>query len=142
MNINRICEIENYFKLWGVASPENLPPSKEMKEAIVDENGEVVTAVDSLAHTTGELNIADLATRGTARMEDIGPGSEWQDGPAYLKQDRSRWPISRAFVRNNPREEKRSKIYKLISHVNVTVSTGALSIMDRVTKWQEVPLHA
>jgi len=41
--------------------------------------------VGKLMHTPGLKNIADLATRGHATAEDVAPGSEWQDGLAYLK---------------------------------------------------------
>ena len=39
--------------------------------------------VDPVFHTPGARNIADLGTRGKAKIEDIQAGSEWQSGPAY-----------------------------------------------------------
>ena len=53
--------------------------------------------VGPLMHTPGLENVADLATRGHATAEDMAPGSQWQDGPAYLKLPRAQWHIGQEF---------------------------------------------
>ena len=67
------------------------------------------TFVEPLQHVPGVLNIADLATRGQATNKEVGPGSEWQEGPGFLKQAREKWPFSRDFCRTVPPEELRRK---------------------------------
>ena len=57
-------------------------------------------------HVAGALNVADLCTRGTAKVADIGPGSLWQSGPLFLVLGRDQWPVTRDFVRTDlPVEE-------------------------------------
>lgn len=45
-------------------------------------------------HCKSHLNIADLATRMTARPCDIEEQSAWQRGPEWLRRDQSCWPVS------------------------------------------------
>ena len=59
--------------------------------------------VDPIYHTPGEENPADLSTRGLAKPDEVNFGSQWQDGPDYLKEERDTWPISRDFIRQVPR---------------------------------------
>ena len=94
------------------------------------------TFVEPLQHVPGTHNIADLATRGQATNQEIAPGSEWQDGPEYLKQPREQWPFSREFYRAVPPEELRRK--------SVTVGVAALKTgTDRLSKVvEEVMRHA
>ena len=52
-------------------------------------------ATDELApvcHITGELNPADIGTRGLAALGDLGPDSTWQVGPAFLQESYEMWP--------------------------------------------------
>ena len=44
--------------------------------------------VDPLYHTPGPLNVADLATRGTATPKDVAKGLLWQCGHEYLTKER------------------------------------------------------
>ena len=66
--------------------------------------------VEPLQHVPGVKNIADLVTRGHASVKEVGPGSEWQDGPGFMKLPRGRWPLSREFCREVPPEELRKKV--------------------------------
>ena len=68
--------------------------------------------VDHLCHTPGSLNISDLATGSLAKDEDVDVGSEWQEGPVYLKYKREEWPISREF-RNKVSEDEVTKMFKI-----------------------------
>ena len=94
--------------------------------------------MDLLQHTAGELNISDLGTRGIARMSDIQSGSLWQSGPAYLKDNRSSWPVTREFVKVIPPEEKKSKLYKLVMSIkaaDIKDMASVYSIVYRVSSW-------
>ena len=45
-----------------------------------------------VCHIPGELNPADLGTRGLVNVGDLGPGSTWQTGPPFLVSEFSEWP--------------------------------------------------
>lgn len=53
------------------------------------------TSVENWMWIPGELNIADLLTRGAA-PEDLTEGSVWQDGPEFLKRPVEEWPSKTA----------------------------------------------
>ena len=56
---NRVAEITDHMKSW------------ERKQV----------EVEKIHHWPGLTNVADLATKGKARISDIGPRSSWQWGP-------------------------------------------------------------
>ena len=78
--------------------------------------------VDPLQHWPGIRNIADIATKGKASLSDVGPGSEWQDGPWEISCPRESWPSSREFRNELPQEETRTTTY----------TTNALQAAHRV----------
>ena len=45
-----------------------------------------------VSHIPGDWNPADVGTRGLVGVGDLGPGSAWQVGPAFLSQDFTKWP--------------------------------------------------
>ena len=51
-------------------------------------------SVNDIYHVRSKLNISDLATRADATVEDISPGSDWQDGPTWMRLPRSEWPLT------------------------------------------------
>ena len=57
--------------------------------------------MEDIHHVAGNLNPADVTTRGLAKVEDIGPGSFWQKGPSFLCSRRDIWPVTRDFVRKD-----------------------------------------
>ena len=75
------------------------------------ENMEVVSDMcptENVHHVSGNLNPADVATRGNTQIEDIGQGSFWLTGPKFLCSPRDCWPVTREFVRVKiPDEEMR-----------------------------------
>ena len=83
--------------------------------------------IEDVHHVAGDLNPADIATRGLAKLSDIGPGSFWQKGPPFLCSRRVDWPVSREFVRMYlPEEEtcqKSSFLYSLRANV-LTAQSG------------------
>ena len=64
------------------------------------ENSGVI--VEDMQHWPGDDNIADIATKGQAKLADVQPGSRWQQGPEVLQHPRSTWPIDRSFTRVRP----------------------------------------
>ena len=72
--------------------------------------------VDPIYHTSGQYNPVDLSTRRLAKADKVNFGSEWQDGPDYLRHGRDTWPISRDFTRRVPREERRLQVYGVASN--------------------------
>ena len=55
-------------------------------------------------YVASEKNAADRATRLQSVPDDLGLGSEWLNGPAYLKTPIEEWPINRDFA------DKKSKV--------------------------------
>ena len=82
--------------------------------------------VDPLHHWPGPRNIADLATKGRAKMEDVDQASEWQLGPREVSFARDLWPASRDFRRQVPEEELRSRT------ATVTATSGRVVVFPRV----------
>ena len=65
-------------------------------------------------HMASQENAADRPTRLDSRPEDVAMGSEWQEGPAYLRRPFSDWPWERNFADRKlsevlPREEFAAK---------------------------------
>ena len=53
---------------------------------------ELAENLPPVSHIPGEINPADLGTRGQVTIGDLGPGSTWQTGPDFLTTDYERWP--------------------------------------------------
>ena len=105
---NRVLEIVSTMREWGDSDP-SVPATQELSNQMLDNLGDTSVFVDLIQHTAGELNPADWPTRGNVSWKDLGPGSEWQDGPGYLHSTRDKWPITRDFVSKVPIEERRKK---------------------------------
>ena len=54
------------------------------------------------------------ATKGKANLEEIMPGSEWQEGPKELALDQKVWPASQDFKSKVPKVELRCRVYGTI----------------------------
>ena len=66
--------------------------------------------VEDISFIASEMNPADIGTRGTARVDDLGPDSFWYKGPQFLCSRRDLWPDSRDFIRAEiPDDEVRGK---------------------------------
>ena len=48
--------------------------------------------LDPVTHIPGTENAADLATRREGKITNLGPDSEWQVGPPFLRRPRGDWP--------------------------------------------------
>ena len=71
---NGILELESTRNGWGALIEHD--QMIETDREVVMANGESVL-VDPVYHTPGELNIADMATRGKADIKDVAYGSMW-----------------------------------------------------------------
>ena len=80
------CTISSVESEEGILAPYFVRRCDEIEEHMNKWRENIV--VDPLYHTPGGLNISDLATRGLAKDKDVDVGSEWQEGPSYLKYER------------------------------------------------------
>ena len=79
-------------------------------------------------------NPVDLLTRGTAKLQDVGPGSMWQVGPNFLSLPREKWPVNRDCIATKsqkiPSTEMRER-WKSHRPVNVAIAhTRGLKHLD------------
>ena len=100
------------------ASSRILKPFFQNRRAEIIENMETVRKICKMEdphYVPSALNVADLCTRGTAKVEDVMPGSLWQSGPHFLVLGRDQWPVTRDFVRTDlPADETKAGV-KLIA---------------------------
>ena len=115
---NRVAECLDHIKSWGRQDDDISVNVEHVSPSLL---------VDQVQHVAGDLNIADLGTRGQATVEDISLGSTWQKGPKFLSANRDTWPVSRSFVRDVPKEEKRMKVFRILSHVEIVKNEQWLS---------------
>ena len=78
--------------------------------------------LEETAHVESEQNIANLATRMDGSLAAIGPGSLWQEGPAWLKQPRHSWPYKRDLIRSLFPQEACKALIRILA-CSVTVLT-------------------
>ena len=52
------------------------------------------TSVKQWVHIASKLNISDLGTRTNARVEDVSESSDWQCGTDWMRQPKSKWPVT------------------------------------------------
>ena len=95
------------------ANSKVLKPFFQNRRAEILENIETIRkfcAIDDPYYIESSLNVADLCTRGEAKLTDVDFGGIWQTGPNFLVQGRKDWPITRDFVRTEmPIEEVKSR---------------------------------
>ena len=86
---------------------------------------------DNLApvhHIPGELNPADIGTRGGVKVEELGCDSLWQCGPEFLGRPYEEWPTTREDVRSKaevPAEEAKKTQDVGRDRGTVTLATSA-----------------
>ena len=98
--------------------------------------------VEDIHHVSGDLNPADLATRGLARAAELGPGSFWQLGPSFLSLRRELWPVSREFVLEQlPPEEVRTKKAVICALLRASVQKNPLSEFPDLWRAVDRVLH-
>ena len=108
---NRVMEVLSLMSSWGPKS--NVPANEELsRDQLEDMEAEVM--VDEIQHIPGNINIADKPTRGNVEWDELGAGSDWQEGPKFLKENRNSWPISRDFIQQIPEGESKSRFFKVV----------------------------
>ena len=83
------------------ASSSQLKPYFHNRRAEIIENMESVSRLcfmEPLHWVSSANNPADLLTRGTTKLEDIGISSTWQLGPKFLTLPRNAWPVNRDCI--------------------------------------------
>ena len=69
-------------------------------------------------HVPGDLNPADVSTRGNAIIEDLLEESMWMSGPSFLYGEKEEMPLSRDFLDcgfNLPAAELRERKVSLLA---------------------------
>ena len=67
-----------------------------LKEWMANRQSEVLkkSKIEQWSHIESKKNISDLATRTTAKVHEIGEGSDWQKGPSWMQLPKEKWPTS------------------------------------------------
>ena len=128
-------------------SSSSMKPYFHNRVSEIGENMEELSKVcdvEQVHHVAGVLNVADMATHGGVKVNDIGPGSLWQRGPAFLACRRDSWPVTREFCKVEiPDEEARTRKTNAFAAIRVMVggvkasqgSTGiSLPLLDAVAR--------
>ena len=104
--------------------------AKRLKPYFHNRRGEILenmegirkfVTLEELHYVPGELNPADIPTRGDTMLKDIGPLSLWQKGPNFLSSPRDQWPVTRDFVRVSIPDEERRQVKAIASAAFNTV---------------------
>ena len=92
-----------------------------------------------ICHVSTDKNIADLATRKTARITDIEMNSQWQTGPDWIRTPRKMWPVTRDINKNCvPQAETKTPIRIVSPTVNMAKKTKIAQIKNTAWKTQKV----
>ena len=101
---------------------------------------EELTTLEPAQHVVSKHNIADLATRRDGRLSDIGPGSLWQAGPAWLQSARHLWPTTREFAKELFPEAERKHPIRILLHKTKSTMTRCplvISAIDQCRTYTE-----
>ena len=91
--------------------------------------------VEKVHWVQSDLNPADLLTRGTASIQDIGPFSFHQKGPKFLSSPRESWPVTRSFVPVDiPEDEVRQKTFVAALKTKVYSDFFEIKLVNSVEK--------
>ena len=81
-----------------------------------------------------ELKIADITTRGL-HAKLLGIGSEWQNGPTFLLEEESNWPIFKeSTIKEFPEERK-----QFVGIIKAEDNTSLTSII-KIERFSKVKL--
>ena len=134
------CSIAALEKTGGVLGPYFTNRVSEIQENI-RQLAELSEIVEPVQHIAGELNPADLGTRGHATIADVSEDSVWQNGPKFLTElDREDWPISRQFRDYLPQAELRSRheVTKRVNSAQIVIGKS----METLQKLVEVSFQS
>ena len=125
---NRTLEIQTTLSSIGEASKTPMFQELDRDEAA---SPDTELQVDLLYHIEGKSNPADWPSRGNLEWEQMGLGSEYQDGPGFLKQDRSTWDniLTRDFVKQIPDTETKVQFHNVMAHMVKEIKTPGIKIL-------------
>jgi hypothetical protein len=115
--------------------------SRTFKQFVANRVGEIHRATDpeQWRHVPGELNPADLPTRGMSALE-LAKSELWIEGPGFLKTDESTWP-EKLPSGSAPETEKEKKIETHASSSKETflnpANFSSLRRLVRVMAWMQ-----
>ena len=131
MYTNSMCLIGAVRKSTGVLKPFIANRVSEVKR-IRDCLKELTDHLSPIHHVPGTENPADLGTCGLARMQDLGPGSMWQEGPGFLRQPYSEWPVTSADKFSQmeaPKEEVKRVLFTVSQEASENTSTDLVKTL-------------
>ena len=108
-------------------SSSSLKPFFQNRRAeIIDnlEKANKMCPMEEVHWVSTDHNIANILTRGEARLEDIGPGSAWLHGPTFFLSRRRLWPVHRNFVRQSLPVDELKNLRSLLRVAAVHVKHG------------------
>ena len=92
------------------------------------------TDIESWFWVDTSENPSDLGTRGKMTVKDLDTGSMWREGPAWLKQPFSTWPLRSDFKKHNvPGLKKEFEVLKCASNLT------ELMVVNDLMKEEEKP---
>ena len=80
----------------------------------------------------GSLNIADIITRGCAPPV-LGEGSQWQTGPAFLRNPDEEWPLKQSFT-----EQTLPETVVMTAHVTSSCTIGDIVKIDNYSSYDNL----
>ena len=84
------------------------------------------TEIDSWFWVDTKDNPSDVGTRGKVSIKDLDVGSMWREGPAWLKDQFSAWPLRSDFRKHDvPGLKKEFEVLKTVSNL-----TGLMELND------------
>jgi hypothetical protein len=116
------CVVAAYNKREGVLKPFFAHRVAEAQESAAEVEMAGVK-VPPVAAIPGEINPADIGTRGKATALDVGPSSYYQRGPEFLQGPRSSWPLKSRVCEDAPPEEL--KVHLVKCSLNSALAQGA-----------------
>ena len=98
-----------------------------------DQIQEYTEDLQPVRHIRGPLNPADAGTRGLVGMDNLGDGSYWQEGPAFLKTRYDSWPVGEMVEPTSsvPSEECKDRSTSIFaSQVSSTLPETSVTKLD------------
>ena len=105
---------------------------------------QLIQSAVQLVHVRSQDNAADRATRLDSTIDDVGMQSEWQTGPAFLKDPPSEWPINRDFANRKdqliPQVEILKRFRCLIQNTEASELSGIDQLIDpfSTNNWNKI----
>ena len=100
---------------------------------LLGEAREKAEQVEDVQFVEGRLNPADQGTRPGCQLQDLALGSQWQEGPEFLKRPRETWPLKSSVPGVIPKEELRTKYLQGVV-MKVTGEANSSSPLETATE--------